>query len=743
MKWSNEQLLVDETLYFTGNGYIGLRGNFEEGYGTGFDSIRGTYINGFYETIDIAYGESAYGFPKTAQKMVNVTDTQDLRIIIGDEDLSFFTGEIIDFKRDLDIYKGISTRKVHWKSPKGRELKLTFYRMTSFVTLELALFKVTLESINYEGPVFFISGINGDVENYINPNDPRVASGHGKLLTVTEVKANEKIGSITSETKRSGHRVTTLVGHSNPGQVDEHLNKVEWAFSKTIRQGQTETLTKYVVFTDSIRHEEPYKAGRDLLEQALGLTFEDHASRQKKYLDDFWKYSKIRVKGNVSIDEALNYSVYQLLSSAGKDPFSNICAKGLSGEGYEGHYFWDTEVYMLPFFTLTNPKIAKNLLKFRYETLPYARERAKEMGHNKGAKVPWRTIKGTECSAYFPAGSAQYHINSDVAFAYIQYYLLHKDMDFLKAFGLEVVYETARIWLDMGHFNDDGDFMIHCVTGPDEYTAIVNNNYYTNAMAKYHLTWTVRLAKDLRDFDEDAYESLMERIQGSLDELSQMEIAARSMYFEYDEKLGVFMQDDSFMNKPSWDFSNTPKDKYPLLLHYHPLTIYRHKVLKQADTLLAMLLLDDVQMDVFERCYDYYEPLTTHDSSLSPCVYSMAASRIKRSHKAYEFFNKTVRLDLDNLHHNTKDGLHIANAGGAYMAVVYGFGGLRIKADGIHLNPHLPEELEGVAFSVNYGGTLIHVELGDKIIVNGELEVKLYIYDRPYVLKGHMEVNYE
>ncbi len=743
MKWSNEQLLVDETLYFTGNGYIGIRGNFEEGYDDGYDSIRGTYINGFYETTDVTYGESAYGFPKTAQKMVNVTDCQDIRVIIGDEEVNLFTGQVLEMRRDLDINQGLYTRKVHWRSPKGKEVILTYKRMTSFVTLELALFQVTVESVNYEGPLGILSGINGDVENYTNPNDPRVASGHAKLLTVTEVKANEKSGSISSKTKRSNHRVTSIIGHSEPGQVEESLNRIQWSFRKTLIPGSKEKITKYVVFTDSIRHQDPCMEGMDKLERALELDFEDHALGQKKYLDEFWKYSKIRVKGNPSTEEALNYSVYQLLSSAGKDPHSNICAKGLSGEGYEGHYFWDTEVYMLPFFTLTNPAVAKNLMKFRYETLPYARERAKEMGHKIGAKVPWRTIKGTECSAYFPAGSAQYHINSDVAFSYIQYYLLHRDMDFLKEFGLEVLYETARIWLDMGHFNDDGDFMIHCVTGPDEYTAIVNNNYYTNAMAKYHMTWTVKLAKDLRDYDEDAYMVLMDKINGSLDELSQMEIAAGAMYFEYDEKIGVFMQDDSFKNKPTWDFAGTPKENYPLLLHYHPLTIYRHKVLKQADTLLAMLLIDDATLDVFERCYDFYEPLTTHDSSLSPCVYSMAASRIKRSHKAYEFFNKTLRLDLDNLHHNTKDGLHIANAGGAYMAVVYGFAGLRIKSDGLHLNPHLPEDLEGVSFSVNHGGHLIHIELGQKILVRGEVEVKVYIYDQPYILKGHLEVDYE
>lgn len=740
MKINNEQLLVDETLYFTGNGYIGIRGNFEEGYPVGMESIRGTYINGFYETTDVTYGESAYGFPQTAQKMVNIMDAQSMDIYIGEDKFSIFDGELIDMKRKLDIYSGVYTRVVEWISPSGAHVLLTFKRLTSFVTLELALISLEIKSLNYDGEIRVVSYLDANVENYTNPNDPRVASGHAKLLETVAILPGDKVGAVMCETKRSKHRVCASVTHDQPAHCKEHQGIFSWEFKSNLSSGETYQLEKSIIYTDSIRHEQPVVEGETMADQVKG--FESHAKEQKEFLDDFWKYSKIEVKGSASIEEALNYSVYQLMASAGKDPHSNICAKGLSGEGYEGHYFWDTEVYMLPFFTLTNPEVAKNLMKFRYETLPLARDRAREMGHKNGAKIPWRTIRGTECSAYFPAGSAQYHINSDVAFSYIQYYLLHGDMDFIREFGLEVLYETARIWLDMGHFNSNGDFMIHCVTGPDEYTAIVNNNYYTNALAKYHLGWTVKLSKALHDYDKEAYLELMRKIDGSLDELTKMEIAASKMYFEYDEELGVFMQDDSFKNKPVWDFDGTPKGNYPLLLHYHPLAIYRHKVLKQADTMLAMLMLDDVDMDVFERCYDYYEPLTTHDSSLSPCAYSMAASRIKRSDKAYDFFNMTVRLDLDNLHHNTKDGLHIANAGGAYMSVVYGFAGLRIKEDGLYLNPHLPSELEGVSFSINHLGELIHIELGETIIVTGNEQMKLYIYDVPYVLDGKLEVDY-
>lgn len=743
MKNMNEQLLVKETQFFTGNGYIGIRGNYEEGYPEGYDSVRGTYINGFYDIVDITYGESAYGFPKTAQKMANIIDAQTIEIYLNDEKFSMFEGEVIEEARGLDIYSGVYTRKVHWMSPKGSEVVITFSRMTSFAMLELALIDVQVESRGFTGKLTIKSKINGNVENYTNPNDPRVASGHSKILTINKNKLQESVMQLSCLTKRSKLEVCASVYHSLEMSIDYQEGCYSANYEKNITTGEISKMTKYIIYTDSIRCEEPLIQGERLLKEAIHYNMEDHLAKQKEFLNSFWKYSKIEVKGYEQIEEALNYSVYQLMASAGKDAHSNICAKGLSGEGYEGHYFWDTEVYMLPFFTLTNPKVAKSLMKFRYETLDLARARAKEMGHHYGAKIPWRTISGTECSAYFPAGSAQYHINADVAFSYIQFYLLHDDLSFMKEFGFELLVETGRIWMDMGLFTKEGSFMIHDVTGPDEYTAIVNNNYYTNAMAQYHLNWIVKIAKRLELEATEVYRQLSDSLGLTKEELLLMQKAAEAMYFEFDKELGVYMQDDSFKNKPVWDFEGTPKDHYPLLLHYHPLVIYRHKVLKQADTILAMLLLDNVTSDVFEKSYDYYEPLTTHDSSLSPCVHSMAAASIGRSETAFEFFNQTIRLDLDNLHHNTKDGLHIANAGGAYMTIVYGFGGFRIKEDGVHLNPSIPKEFKHISFNINRQGSLIHVVLADKIRIKSLEHIKIWIYKREYEFIGLLEVDYE
>jgi alpha,alpha-trehalose phosphorylase len=736
---SNEELLINETLLSTANGYVGIRGNFEEAYPQEFDSIRGTYINGFYDIVDITYGESAYGFPKTAQKIVNVMDAQSISLTFDDEVFSVFEGQVLDLKRELDIKKGIAKRFIHWISPKGKELKISFTRLVSFVQLELCLIQVRVESINYNGPMKISSCLKGNVSNYTDPNDPRVASGHADLLEIVHTYSSDNIMQLTAKTKRSFKEVTCTVSHSMHMDISLNDNKYTGESQEDLKAGQSLAFTKYMVYTDTIRHESCSNKGIEIMKDAMTKTMEQWKQEQASYLDEFWKYSEIQVTDSLEIQEALNYSAYQLLASAGKDPHCNISAKGLSGEGYEGHYFWDTEVYMMPFFTLTNPVIAKNLLKFRYETLDDSRARAIEMGHRYGAKIPWRTIAGTECSGYFPAGSAQYHINADVAYSNIQYYLFSQDLQYILDYGFEVIAETARIWLDMGHYSKEGKFMIHDVTGPDEYSAIVNNNYYTNVLAQYHLNWTVKFA-DLLGEKYKEFSDILKRLNLSKEELNAMDKAAQAMFLPFDQERNMVLQDDSFITKPVWDFAATPKEKYPLLLHYHPLTIYRHQVLKQADAILAMVLLDNVSEEVLANSYAYYEPLTTHDSSLSPCVYSIAASRMKKSETAYEFFMKTLRLDLDNLHHNTKDGLHIANAGGAYMTAIYGFGGLRIKEKGLCFYPCLPKEISRLTFRLNHQGGLIKVTLGNNLVIEVESPLDIYVFDQVYHVDTILEV---
>lgn len=738
-----DNLQKNESIFHVANGYIGVRGNFEEGYNSSMPSIRGTYINAFYDIVPITYGEKAYAFPETMQKIVNIIDVQTINLQIGAERFNLFDGEIKHFRRFVNLKEGIYTREIHWISPNGHELKITIKRVASFTTLELLAIEYTVEKINCSEAISLYSTINGNVENYTNPNDPRVGGSHAKLLYVVNQTATDSYDQILCETKHSKLQVAATTTHilSAPCTINKKVKDDEIAYTYTFDNTiQEVTLTKYTIFTDNRRHNDVVNSGINLLKDIIDTSFETICTQQKDYLDKFWQVANIELEGDDSLQQGIRFNVYQLLQSVGKDKYSNITAKGLSGEGYEGHYFWDTEIYMLPFFILCNPTLAKQLLTYRYTILDHARKRALELGHKKGAAYAWRTITGDECSAYFPAGTAQYHINGDIAYTYIQYYLATGDYAFVEEFGAEVIFETARIWLEIGHFHNDS-FRIDAVTGPDEYTAIVNNNYYTNRLAQYNLLWAVKWYTLLKERSPEVWAKLTNKIQLTEEEITLFEKAAQTMYLPYDETLGISEQDDSFLSKAVWDFENTPKENYPLLLHYHPLAIYRYQVLKQADVVLSHFLLeDDLSNEVIKNSYDYYEKLTTHDSSLSCAVYSIMASKVGYAQKAYDYFIETARLDLDNTHNNTKDGLHTANMGGTWMSIVYGFAGVRIKEGLISFNPGLPANWNKLSFNLSYQGTIIHVCMTPSSthfsIQEGQLKIR--VYDTDYLLTENM-----
>ena len=399
-------------------------------------------------------------------------------------------------------------------------------------------------------------------------------------------------------------------------------------------------------------------------------------------------------------------------------------------------------MYILPFLTITNPDLAKTLLEYRYATLDSARENAKILGHNQGALYPWRTISGRECSGYFPSGSAQYHINGDIAYALIAYYLATKDQNFLLEKGAEIIWETARLWMDTGNFYQ-GKFHINNVTGPDEYTCIVNNNYYTNLVAQYNLQWAVKVYQLLKPYT--GFQALIEKIGLEQEEINNFQKAADNMYLPYDESLKINPQDDSFLQKREWDLARIPKEKFPLLLHYHPLHLYRHQICKQADTVMAHFILEDAETpETIYNSFQYYEKITTHDSSLSYCIFSIMAARLGLIEKAYEYYEITANLDLQDKHHNTVDGIHVANIGGNYMAIVYGFGGFRLKEQGIFLAPVLPPKWRSYSFKLSYEGSGIIVEVKpDHCLLRLESgnPKQITVYGKAYLLQHTLKID--
>ncbi|RHW41615.1 glycoside hydrolase family 65 protein [Neobacillus notoginsengisoli] len=708
------QLLNEESLFFTGNGYLGVRGNFEEGLPIDYASIRGTYINAFHDIVPIEYGEKLYGFPETQQKLLNVIDAQTINIKLGDEGFSLFEGEAISYSRTLHLDKGYTERSVHWRSPGGKEVKIKFLRLASFKQKELFMQKVVIEPVNYRGEITIVSTVNGDVTNFTDKNDPRVSSGHARRLNLNKAFQQEGLSYVEVEALESKLKAACGTVHSisqkTAREVQVKGGRVEFSFHGSITDPIV--FEKKSVYVDTIRHGEELLSSVEEIQSHLStIDFDEALKEQEAFLAAYWLDTDIQIEGDPGLQEGIRFNLYHLLQSAGRDRVSNIAAKGLSGEGYEGHYFWDTEIYMIPVFLLSNPEIAKQLLLYRYSILDGAREHAKIMGHKKGALYPWRTISGSECSSYYPSGSAQYHISADIAYSYIQYYLVTGDIEFLKEVGAEVLFETARIWIETGHFKD-GTFRIDAVTGPDEYTCVVNNNYYTNVMAKHNLKWASKTYKLFSDSEPGIVEEWNKTLGLEKAEVEEWLRAASQMYLPYEPELDINPQDDTFLNKQKWDLQSTPEEKFPLLLHFHPLTLYRYQVCKQADTILAHFLLEDEQdSETMKNSYDYYETITTHDSSLSSCVFSIMAAKHGYKEKAYDYFIETARLDLDNTHGNTKDGLHMANMGGTWMAIIFGFAGLRIKEEGLSLNPVLPARWEGYSFPLRYQGRKLRISI--------------------------------
>lgn len=715
-QYDSEQEAKDQSVYTLANGYLGFRGCFEEGCaGNGVD---GTYLNGFYDSETIKYGEIAYGYAKESQTMLNIMNAKSIKLFIEEEEFSLASGSILNYEYILDLKAGITTRKLLWESMAGKRLELNITRLVSLSDYHTAGIEYQVIPVNFTGEIRIRSVIDGNVTNLKCSDDPRVGSGLKEdVLAVTNCRAELLRASMEQKTKKSGlyagaaviHSIKTENNYEVKTVLEPKLSGCEILVAA--RQGIPVTLEKRIAYI---------KGNHDgLIEEAESIAegmpdFKTMRVNQMEYLEEFWNGCGVEIEGDDELLQGLRFNMFQLLQSAGKDGRSNISAKGLTGEGYEGHYFWDTETYILPMFLHCKPEVAKELLMFRYHQLPFARERAREMAHIKGALYPWRTIHGEECSAYYPAGTAQYHINADIAFAVKRYIECTADIDFLKKFGAEILVETARLWYDLGFFNGekDGAFCINGVTGPDEYNAIVNNNCYTNLMAAENMRYALTVCRILQEQEPESFKELKDKVGLKEEELTNWEMAADKIYLPYDEKRRLYLQDDEFLSRIPWDLSTIPKENFPLLLHYHPLVIYRHMVCKQADVVLALFLLGECfTLEQKRIAFDFYDRVTTHDSSLSMAIFSVIAEEIGYEGKAYDYFRGTARLDLDDMHNNTKDGLHMANMAGTWIGMVNGFAGMRIKNGILHFQPRLPKQFQGYSVRLNYKSRIVELSV--------------------------------
>ena len=716
-----------ETMYALGNGFLGIRGSFEEGRPS---LSPGTFVNGFHETWPISYPEEAYGLARTGQTIVNVPDATVLRLYVDDEPLYLPVARLEGYQRVLDMREGVLWREFTWSTPSGKHVRVRSQRLVSLEHRHLAafLYEVTLE--DHPAPVSISSQLlnrqdakPADEPRSDRPLDPRLAQDFDhRVLGLEHQQLEDKrflLGYRTANSRMTlgvgvDHVIETDCAHELESEIGEDMSKL--VVNADAEPGKPIRVIKYATYQTSrtVPARELGDRCRRTLRRATRDGFGALRRTQREHLDRFWHRADVQASvgsDRIRTQQAIRWNVFQLGQASWRAEGASIPAKGLSGQAYEGHYFWDTEVYVLPFLAYTQPRIARNILRFRHSMLDRARKRARELSQE-GALFPWRTINGEEASAFYAAGTAQYHINADIAHAVRKYVDVRGDYGLLAEAGAAILVETARMWADLGFYGRDGRFHIHSVTGPDEYTTVVNDNTFTNLMARMNLSYAAQALDLLARERRKEHRALVADLGVTDEEVARWREAAEAMYVPYDEPLGMNPQDESFLDREVWDLEATPGDHFPLLLHYHPLVIYRYQVLKQADVVLAMFLLgDEFTAEEKRRNFDYYDPLTTGDSSLSACMQSIVAAEIGHEAKACEYFEYALMMDLADLAGNVSDGIHIASAGGVWQTLVFGFGGVRDSGGELSLAPRLPSGWQRLAFPLRFQDRQLQVEV--------------------------------
>jgi alpha,alpha-trehalose phosphorylase len=706
-----EVLAQSESVFALANGHIGLRGNLDEGEPYG---LPGTYLNSFYEERPLPYAEAGYGFPQVGQTVINVTNGKVIRLLVNDEPFDVRYGTVNSHTRTLDLRAGTLTRHVDWTSPAGNRVRIRSVRLVSLTQRAVAAISYTVTPVDETMRLVVMSELVANEETPVAAADPRAAAALAAPL-VSEyhgaVDGSNPRSVLVHGTRASKLRMAAGMSHEVTGpprmvvSSESYPDLGRLLVAAEVPAGEDLRLVKYLGYGWSSQRSRPA-----LIDQVTGamaaakLTgWEGLLAEQRSYLNDFWEGADVEVDGDVEIQQAVRFGLFHILQAGARAENRPIPAKGLTGTGYDGHTFWDTETFVLPVLTYTAPKAAADTLRWRHMVIDQARTHAGELGLA-GAAFPWRTIRGAECSGYWPAGTAAFHINADIAAAVVKYIDATQDEAFEREVGLPLLVETARLWRSLGQHDAAGAFRIEGVTGPDEYSSVKDNNLYTNVMAQLNLAAAADLAGKLQD---------EARALGvSTEEAASWRDAAADMYIPYDDRLGVHPQHDGFTSYARWDFAGTPPENYPLLLHYPYFQLYRKQVVKQADVVLAMQLRSDAFTAGEKlRNFNYYEGITVRDSSLSPCTQAVIAAEVGHLQLAYDYLAEAAFMDLQDREHNTRDGLHIASLAGAWTALVGGFGGMRCDHGELSFRPQLPPGIVGLSFRLRYRGRALHVSV--------------------------------
>ncbi len=703
-----DRLAQTESVFALSNGHVGWRGCLDEGEPHG---MPGSYLNGVYEIRPLPYAEAAYGGPESSQTVINVTNGKLIRLFVDDEPFDVRYGTLLSHERVVDFRSGQLTRTAEWVSPAGGSVRITSTRLVSFTHRAIAAICYEVEPLEQSRRVTVQSELLANEQLPSLDGDPREAATLDHPLIAEYDSAAEQAVILVHRTAKSGLRVGAAMDHQIEAAGSVQTESRGWAdgglvtASAVLQPDQRLRVVKFVAHGWSSERSLP--AIRDQVWAALSgarlAGWDGLIAEQRAYLDDFWERADVVVDGDLEIQQAVRFGLFHVLQAGARGEDRPIPAKGLTGPGYDGHTFWDNETFVLPLLTLNAPDAVASALRWRHSTLPAARQRASQLGLM-GAAFPWRTIAGQECSGYWPAGTAAFHVNADIADAVIRYLDATEDETFGQQEGLDLLVETARLWRSLGHHDDQGRFHIDGVTGPDEYSAVADDNVYTNLMARQNLAAAASAAEQ---YPDRAHE-----LGVDAEESASWRDAADAMFIPYDEALGVHPQAQAFTAHQVWDFAGTPPDHYPLLLHYPYFDLYRKQVVKQADLVLAMHLCGEAfTAEQKERNFRYYEALTVRDSSLSACTQAVIAAEVGQLDLAFDYLGEAALMDLDDLEHNTRDGVHIASLAGTWLALIAGFAGLRYRDRTIVFAPRLPAGIRRLAFGLTVRGRRLNVEI--------------------------------
>jgi alpha,alpha-trehalose phosphorylase len=703
-----EALAQTESVFALANGHLGMRGNLDEGEPFG---LPGTYLGGFYESRELPYAEAGFGYPEAGQTVVNVTNGKIIRLLVEDEPFDIRYGNLVSHERCLDLRAGVLHRRVEWESPTGRRVRVSSTRLVSFTHRAVAAVLYEVEPLDEAFPVVVQSElvanealpeVRGDPRAAAVLGPPLVSCSHDSLDVRAILVHNTRVSGLTMAAAMD-HVVEGPEGTETRGESHEDLGRL--LLSADLTPDRPLRIVKLLAYGWSGERSVP--ALRDQVAAALAgarhTGWDGLLAAQRQYLDEFWERADVEIEGDSELQQAVRFGLFHTLQAGARGEQRAIAAKGLTGPGYDGHTFWDTECFVLPVLTYTAPRAAADALRWRHRTLSLAKERARVLGH-KGAAFPWRTIAGEECSSYWPAGTAAFHVNADIADAVMRYLAACPDEDFERQVALELLVETARLWRSLGHHDSAGRFRIDGVTGPDEYSAVADNNVYTNLMAQRNLRAAAALAEH--------HPGRARALGVDDEEMAEWRDAAQDMLIPYDSGLGIHPQAEGFTEHERWDFESTPPEHYPLLLHYPYFDLYRRQVVKQADLVLAMHLCGgEFTTRQKARNFDYYERITVRDSSLSSCTQAVIAAEVGHVQLAYDYFAEAALMDLEDREHNTRDGVHIAALTGSWIVAVAGFGGMRDFDGQLSFAPRLPSALTRLAFRLRFQGRSLLVEV--------------------------------